>query len=348
MKNKLPHFKVSYLVINLTILAFLFNKSFVYSQLSDIESSNISSIDAQYIKSHTNKLGIYIFTSRKYRTYGFKNNENDVKLRFEPNGQTNLGLGFNYKWLNLGVAASFDFMNKDNNVYGNTDRLDGQINAFGRKVGLSAHYQNYKGFHLSNSQDFFDSDTILFPYFSDMQSVSYGISFFYFSNNQRFSYKAAYIRNEVQLKSAGGFVLGAYFDLDHLKREDGFVPPQLPDSLKQYFQLKGFTTHVAGLSFGYAYTLVFLKHFFINLSCVPGIGLRSLSVDYFDKQRSAEPGFTGSLSLRSTLAYEGKHFYCGFTSHSGFESFKYESIDISTNRGQIRFYAGKRFKLNNK
>ncbi len=309
------------------------------SKSSPVE--NFPVFDTSYIKSYTDQLGLFTYALRKYRTYGLKNKELNTKLKFEPNGQTNLGLGFNYKWINLGVAGSFEFMNKDNHVYGETSRLDLQFNAFSRFIGFSGHYQKYTGFYLSNPDDFLNWDESYYPYLADLESTSFGISVFYFFNHKKFSYKAAYIRNEVQKKSAGGFVLGSYIDVDKLYRPSGFVPEELPDSLNQLFNFNGFTTYVAGISFGYTYTQVFLKRCFINFSLVPGIGYRALSIS----NGKVPANFTGSINARISLAYEGKRFYCGISSYSSAESFKYESIDISTNSGLLRFYLGKRFQF---
>ncbi len=321
-----------------------------YLSISQTDENAVDDIipyyDTSYINSYTDHLGIYTFALRKYRTYGFKNSELKSKLKFEPNGQTNLGLGFTYKWINLGVSTSFPFMNKDDEVYGKTTRFDLQLNAFSRFLGLNAHYQKYVGFYLSNPQDFTTWDKPYYPYISDLQSSSFGLSLFFFFNNKKFSYRASYIRNEVQKKSAGGFVLGAYADIDVVSAPSGFIPEEIPDSLNQYFNFNGYSTYVTGLSFGYAYTIVFLKRCSINLSVVPGLGYRSLSIWYVSSNELVHPSFTGSITGRMSIAYEGKRLYSGISFISSGESFKFESVDISSNSGLIRFYIGKRFHFN--
>jgi len=304
--------------------------------------------DTACIQSHADKLGLYIYTIRKIRSYEFKNKELNQRLKFEPNGQTNLGLGFNYKWMGIGVAFSMPFMNKDNDVYGETKRFDLQLNLFSRFVGVSAYYQNYHGFYLSNPNDFFKWENNYYPLLGDVQSASVGASVFYFFNNRKFSYKAAFVRNEVQKKSAGGFILGSYFDLDVITAPSGFIPEELPDSLVQIFDFNGYSTFVTGMSFGYAYTLKMFKKMFVNLSLVPGIGYRKLSIWYISSITETKPSFTGSVNARMSLGYEGKWWYWGATGMVNTESFKYESVDISSNNGQVRFYLGKRFNVGKK
>jgi hypothetical protein len=62
-----------------------------------IENEKVK-FDTSRIESHYDKLAVYLFTIRKFRTFELKSAELDNTLKFEPNGQTNVGLGFNYKW----------------------------------------------------------------------------------------------------------------------------------------------------------------------------------------------------------------------------------------------------------
>jgi len=302
--------------------------------------------DTSRIESYSDKLGIYLYSIRKFRNYELKSTEFEKKLKFEPNGQTNLGFGFNYKWMGIGMAFSLPFMNKDNDIYGETSRFDLQLNLFSRFYGISAYLQNYKGFHLANAEEFLGQGIIKYPYLGDLQSVSLGIEAFYFFNNKKFSYKAAFIRNEVQKKSAGGFILGAYYKLAAVNAPSGFIPTELPDSLRQIFSLNGYQTYAAGISFGYAYTFVMFKRAFLSLSAVPGIGYRNLTIYRINQDELNVKDGSGSFTARFSFGYEGKRLYWGLASIIAIESFKYESVDISASTGHVRFYIGKRFNFN--
>jgi len=317
----------------------------VFSNASAINFINFTNIpsDSTHIISHRDKFGLYFYSIRKFRTYELKNKELGLKLKFEPNGQTNLGLGFNYKWMGIGLAVGIPFFNKDNDIYGETKRFDLQLNLFSRFYGINTYYQKYQGFYLSNPDDFSIPGKKNYPILSDMQCTSIGISAFYWFNHNKFSYKAAYVRNEVQKKSAGGLVLGLFADADVVYSPSGFIPNNLPDSLSKTIDFKGYSTYVAGISLGYAYTLVLFKRSFINLSVLPGIGYRNLTIWYVISDDKTDPDFTGSMKTRFSLGYEGKHFYIGGSALAGIESFKYEEVDISSTSGQIRLYIGKRF-----
>jgi hypothetical protein len=117
----------------------------------------------------------------------------------------------------------------------------------------------------------------------------------------------------------------------------------LPDTLTKTINFKGYSTYVAGISLGYAYTLVLFKKSYINLSVLPGLGYRNLTIWYVIYDDKTKPDFTGSLKARFSAGYEGKHFYLGASAIAGIESFKYEEVDISSTSGQLRLYIGKRF-----
>jgi len=328
------------------VLIFLVN--FSISRASYTFSKELLPVDSSSITSYRDKLGLYIYSIRKFRTYELKNTNLGMKLKFDPNGQTNLGMGFNYKWMGIGLAVGIPFFNRDDEVFGHTQRFDIQLNLFSKLYGINAYYQKYRGFYLSNTRDFQIWNKKKYPVITDMQCTSMGISAFYWFNNNKFSYKAAYVRNETQNRSAGGFVLGIFADADVVYAPSGFIPSELPDSLSAIFNFNGYSTYVIGVNLGYAYTLKLFKRFFINLSLAPGVGYRYLSIWNNIGKNKTKPDISGSIKGKVSMGMETKHFYFGASSIAGIESFKYEEVDISSTAGQIRFYVGKRFKTGQK
>lgn len=305
-------------------------------------------IDTSRIIDLSDKLGIYIYTTSKQNSLELKDLYTNKKLKLQPNGQTNLGFGFNYKWIRLGVAFGLPFLNKDDEKFGETKRLDLQLNIFMRSLGIDTYYQKYTGFYLNNPDDHVDSIYSFHPNISDMETSSLGLSAYYFFNSEKFSYKAAYTRNQIQKKSAGAFILGGFFNLNYAYSPSGFVPEELPDSIHDNYTLRGFETNVMGISFGYTYTLVFLKQFYVNASFVPGTGLRFSKIKKKDETEILLPVISGSATIRFSLGYESKHLYAGIKAISSINSYNYNTIDISSSTGNLQFYVGKRFDLNKK
>ncbi len=314
---------------------------------SFIKKSQDINYDTTRIADLTDKLNIYTGFIGKIHTIELNNSDIDKKLSLEPNGKTSVGLGFNYKWLGLGIGFSPGFMNTDNEIYGNTDRFDTQLNIYTRSFGVDAYFQYYNGFYLKNIDNLMEWTEESFPLRSDLQSYSFGLSAYYFTNNKRFSYKAAYTRNQIQKKSAGSLIYGAYFNANIVKAPGGFIPEELPDSLTNFYNLDAYNTNSFGGSIGYTYTVVFLKRLYLNVSLVPAIGYRNSEFKYGDQSKKANLDLTFSLAARAALGYEGKHIYAGLTFVSHVDSYEYESISISSSTGNVRLVIGKRFNAGN-
>lgn len=326
-----------------------------YDTLNIRDSSNkfksfISSIlevqyDTSRINDLTDKLNIYSGSISKFHSIELKNPDINKKLKYEPNGNASILIGFNYKWLGLGFNFSPGFMNKDDETYGKSKRFDTQLNIYTKSFGIDAYLQYYKGFYLKNPDNFIDWQNDFYPLRSDLESLSFGLSGYYFFNNKKFSYKAAFNRTQIQKKSAGSFILGTYVNANIVNSPGGFIPTELPDSLLNYYDLDAFVTSSIGISCGYTYTFVFLKNFFINASLVPGLGYRSITFQTNNNNTKINGSITGSLNTRIALGYEGKHIYAGLTLVSFIDSYNYESISISSSTGNIRFFIGTRFNV---
>lgn len=313
-----------------------------------ISTEKVTSFDTSMIVDYSKKLNIYVYTINKFRNLNIKNNQLNKRLKYEPIGRTNLGIGFNYKWMGIGIAYNFPFMNTENDRYTETNQFDVQLNIFSRSWGFSGYIQNYKGFYLSNAEDFAVNTEEQHPYLEDLQSASFGLDAFYYFNYRKFSYKAAFMRTERQKKGAGSFMLGAFFKSSNVSAPSGFVVKELPDTLSKHFNLDGYTTFISGVSFGYVRTFLFFKRCFFSLSLVPGIGIRNLLVSNIDQDDIQIKKLAGNFNFKMSLGYEGKRLYLGASSIISSESAKYETVDIAATTGQGRFYIGKRFNLGKK
>ena len=304
--------------------------------------------DTSKVVDMSHKLALYANTISKFHNIEMKNIETTDKLKLKPNGQTNVGLGFNYKWLGLGVSFSLPFMNKDDEIYGETKRFDTQLNIFSRWFGIDAHLQYYKGFYLENPKDFQDWNEEFYPQIGDIEALSLGIAAYYFFNNKNFSYKAAFTRTQIQKKSAGAFILGGFYNLDIALAPSSFVPSQLNNpNLANDFDINAYSTAIIGLSIGYTYTFV-VKRFFINLSLVPGFGARVVKLWAEGTEHKISPSISASITSRVAIGYEGKHLYWGLNIINTTNSYKHEEYEISSSTGNVKLYIGKRFNFSSR
>ena len=300
----------------------------------------------EYYADYSDLLAIRIFTNTKWNSLDII--KEDQRLSLKPNSPTSLGAGFNYKDYGLAIALGLPKSESSTTKYGKTKRLDLQINMYKPKFGFDGFAQIYEGYYNSNPEDFIEWESETLPKLPDMQVVSLGLNAFYLFNSEKFSYKAAFVRNQDQLISAGSFTAGIFGHLDMANTDNGFIPREFPDSIGNSFDLKSFNTLAIGATFGYLYTLVISDHFFINVGVTPGFGNQRIELETLTGQKSVKNTPAVQLAARSAIGYDTRFFYLGLTGMIIWRNFQYKGYDLDLSTEQIKVFIGKRFSLSKK
>ena len=109
----------------------------------------------------------------------------------------------------------------------------------------------------------------------DLKIQQYGLFGQYLFNNKKYSYKAAFIQNEKQVKSAGSIIAGMGVYISSIDSDSSFV-----------YKGKNFLDNFQfGFSGGYAYTWVISPRWYIAGSATVGINFGSEKVSKFGKQK---------------------------------------------------------------
>lgn len=267
------------------------------------------------------------------------------KLSMKPHGSMSLGVGFNYKFLGLGISVGLPTSDESNRIFGRTSRFDFQASYYGKKLAADGFFQKYKGYYMDNPTNYMMWEEPYYPQTEDLRVFSMGGTAYYIFNSEKYSYKAAYLRNEIQKKSAGSFTAGIFAFYDEMTSYDGFIPDALPDSIRSLLDVKEFTASSVGITGGYMYTFVIRGNFFINLALAPGIGYRRFKVIELDNNTFFlnTPGI--QLQTKLALGYDFKSFYIGTTFATILRNFRHEDSEINLGAGQLRFIIGKRFDV---
>ncbi len=116
-----------------------------------------------------------------------------------------MGIGATYRWATLNLAYGFGFLNPDRGR-GKTKYLDLQFHGYGRKFSIDVLGQFYNGFYLTPR----GTGTTHGTYYQrpDIEVGAVGASAQYIFNYRKFSYRAAFLQNEWQKRTAGTFLLG--------------------------------------------------------------------------------------------------------------------------------------------
>ena len=323
----------------MTILLLLSSTVSVFSiQGEDIDTSGI------YYEDLSHLLSIRIYPLAKINSLELKVPDGTISM--QPNGTGSIGLGFNYKWLGFGFSIGFPASKQSIEEKGETGRFDIQLSYFGKHLAADGFIQQYKGYYMANPSDFIPWDNEYYPTTKDLWVFSLGGSVHYIFNSEKLSVKAAYLRNQIQKKSAGSFASGLFFYRDKVGSEKGFIPPELPIALRQSLDIKEFNAFTIGFSAGYIYTFVLRGNFFLNLTGFPGLGYRRFDLKTMENNQTSIHTLGAQLIARTAVGYEFKHFYMGLDMSVILRNFSYKVSEVNLGTGQVRLTVGKRFDVN--
>jgi len=300
----------------------------------------------EYYSDLSDLLHLKLYSLVKINTLEIKV-DND-HLRLEPNGVFSLGAGFNFKGFGIGLGFGIPSSQKSIDKYGKTTRFDIQASIYSKRIGGDAYLQAYKGYFCSNPGDFVDWDKDYYPQLPDMQTTSLGVSIFYIFNNKKFSYKAAFVRTQIQKKTAGSFTAGLFVTYDDVATDSGFFPTELPDSVGYDFDLTAYRYFATGVNVGYMFTWIISKSFFLNIAAVPGLGYRDTRIKNIAGESASEKDPHAQILLRGALGYEHEKVYIGLTASTLIRNMKYKDYDVNLATEQFRLFVGMRFDVSKK
>lgn len=301
--------------------------------------------DSTYLADYTNLLTTRLFLLFQNASLVINPAVDKIsKIVYRPNVNVRIGIAGFWKWFGLGLSIDNPFYKTDRNAYGKTTTLDLRVNVFGRVIAGELFFQKYKGFYII-SPERTDGTHYIIP---DMQTFSLGLSGYWIYNSKRFSIRAAFIQNERQKKSAGSLVIRPAFLYYRISSDQGIIPDSI---LHDYNipitnQVTSGTFYSLGLSPGYAYTLVFLKNFYLTAAVFPGVAAQFYSFSNEHKVYSNFE-FTFQLSGRFALGYNSDKWFLGGSFQTGFNELpdKLNNALFSYNIVQFRLWGGLRFDI---
>jgi len=271
--------------------------------------------DSAYVTDLTRKLTVRAFGSNKFSKYtpgdyGFNRN-----LSYSANNNYNIGVGATYKYVGFNIESKIPFINNDVARYGKTKFLDLQTFLYLRKFTVDLYYLSYKGYYLSDREIITTpvAEPDAYPQRPDLGTRNIGLNVQYIFNNRRFSFRAAFLQNEYQKKSAGSFMAGGGIHNIRVRADSAVIPVDI--RFPGYFGNNSFnnsnTTNLF-INAGYAYTLVIHQHFFVTAALMAGPGI-NYTVLRDDGRQSKEDRASAVISgtIRGAAGYNSKYYFVG-------------------------------------
>lgn len=306
--------------------------------------------DPKYIESYTDSLILKLAVVQKFTRLEIEDTFSKNKLEFNPNRDISIGAGFQYKWLGLTFTYKMPGVNNDDDKFGNTSQFDLQASLYLRKYVIDFDLHRYSGFYIDNPKKLFPEWTNKDPYpqRSDLTTTFIGSDFLYIFNHKKFSYRAAFLQNELQKKSAGSFLLGAYFSRLQINTDGNIISPEFEHLFSQQVHFDQANYNNYGLTVGYAHTFVIKKKFFLSISPNLGGALQYSNVENIDPELSIrKTEFAPKVAMRVSGGYHWKKYFIVTTWQvDNFLLNKSENIEMGYSVGNIRFFIGRKFNIN--
>ncbi|MGN7720958.1 DUF4421 domain-containing protein [Chitinophaga sp. 22620] len=307
--------------------------------------------DSNYVEDHANDLTVRLLGSRKYTYWNIRDKEIDEVVHYRPNANNNVGFGFNYKWLGVNFAFNLPFINDDDDKYGKTKFLDLQSHLYLRKLAVDFYGQYYEGFYEAEAAKRVSNAIAqrALSFRPDIINRDLGLNVQYIFNDKRFSYRAAFLQNEYQKKSAGSFLAGAEIFIWEMRGDSALAPPEaLADGFYDGLPFTRTSQLSLAVNAGYAYTLVIAKHFFVTASLTGSAGANR-TVFRFNGARPRESGFNWQLNntVRFAAGYNSSYYYFGvhYTDMATLGGTPVPRTNQTFGTGNLRLSIVKRFKL---
>lgn len=254
--------------------------------------------DTSYYISLADEIMTRFYFSKKYTSFRMGGAKDGENLAYKPNTTLNMGVGATYKALTLNLAFGFPFLNK-NDEKGKTKYLDLQSHIYTRKWSYDLWGQLYKGYYLSSVSDIPQQQARYIR--KDIGITLLGVSAYKIVQPEKYSYRAAFLQNELQLKSAGSWLLGGEVYYGRVSGDSALVPAAKKDNFNQS-EVEKLRFFNIGPGVGYTYTYVLKKRFFISGSATGNLNI-GVFKEKQDQLSTTRTNFNPNFIYRGTLGY---------------------------------------------
>lgn len=340
---------------HLTLIGILSFTFIIFSLPADAQIFDLDTVhyDTAYIRAYRDELTTRLYLSRKQNGFNLSQTLIEPWMKYKTNDNLVLGVGYTYSFLTVNLGVKMPFINRDNELYGKSKYLDLQTHTIFRRFVVDLYLQWARGYYLSNPQSVKYSGIPegTYPIRGDMRTTIVGLNVNYLFNSERYSYRAAFVQNQFQRRSAGSPIIGVegYWVLG--MTDSSMVPESVPPS--GFLDNQPFNqVDIAniGINGGYAYTFVWREKLYLSLSGIVGISGGYNQTHDSNSSNTYTSGLTVGLttSYRLSLGYNSDKYSVGLS----FINLSMNNLAgsygdwFTFNTGNIRLNFVRRFKLN--
>ena len=295
--------------------------------------------DSLYIVKYDTLLHLTSWISSNQMEYRFKYND-DFKLVLSPNEINNLSFGLSYRYFELGLGFTAQFLNpKDTYKKGESDKFSFGFGFSMHRFHLSFDLTTVKGFYLKNSGDFGrtipDSPYLIFPHLR----VGYFSTLLSYNTNPRFS--TAALVGGTQLQAITAWTVTPTFQFATFTFSSDLDTSGVQTEQTYSTDLNLIIPVIA--------TWPLSPKISLSIGAGPSLGVdffKAVAIDDNNKLvLSKGTGFTSGLTFQTAFSYNTKRFYTGIESRYRVYGHKIEGLQrLEKQYSYFQVYFGWRMK----
>jgi hypothetical protein len=301
--------------------------------------------DSSYVSSFPTKPLGKVFVNNKSHDF-YLRTVSGRNIQYKP-GRAN-GYGFGLVYHQLALEVSFTPPQKFNiNQSSSNGRFDINTTLFNNRYGVDLLFQNYRGYEMDQPESILPSWNPENAFIrNDIVSTFIGLNFFYVQNPRKFSFRSSFMGDQIQHKSAGSIIYGAYLNTLNIQGSEAIVPDSAININSDMIGIKRIGNASAGFLMGFGYNFVLHKGLFFSLVGIPGMGIAlggKSERGYFTSGPRLFPQVM--LNARASLGYNSLKWHTSLQWIENLGAYEFGSESrVSINQSKLKLTLGYRFQ----
>lgn len=262
---------------------------------------------------------------------------------YVPNFLPRLGAKVGYKDFGAQITLGLPILSKsEQNRRGKSSQNGLTVNSYWRQNAFDLYFQRFTGFYVSDPfTEAKPSKPARYPQLPDTTVTNWGLNWYYVSNPERYSLKAAFDQNEFQLRSGGSWIFNPFYN--HLEMYLGSV--FIPGSDSSVTSLPNLATgrfDTLGLALGYGYTYI-NAHFFATAQGAIGPGVQYQRIHRNDGNESDVTGIAAKFNVNLATGWNYSEYVGGMKVLIDSLSAKVVDTQVTSSLISVQLFYGRRF-----
>lgn len=292
--------------------------------------------DHDYVVGTGHRWKIRLTSDNWVDSYAMSFRHKNSSLRMMGDIYSNVGIYLHYMALSVGYSIDFSTLTQGKGA----NHTKFETNFSCARFSADLYYNsNTNGTYLRKLKGYNDNHLFKAP-FPGVELHNFGVNFYYFLNNRRYSHGAAYNYSKIQLRSAGSAILGFCYSNQDISLDFSTLDPKFyyPLNLESYYMK--FHYYNFALLFGYGYNWVPRRHWLLNIALMPSVGFNHC---YEDSVEGSGELLSLNIHGRMSATYNVGDWFFGFIGKMNGNWYISRSLSFFNSIENFSFNAGFRF-----